>query len=170
MIPNMHKCKVRLSYLISHFMHLLETIRLGSIASWEYTRKVHTTTPAHETCSFPANYTISLSLWHFHWLIVVSRSRLHWSAFYLKTKNFNHYRHYQSNPLVFVRQSFFIMTTAKFCPFLDEVQACLTDPVFPICTLLFWLAFEFEVSPSNEGVHNGIRVEKGETNLNLYNS
>ena len=88
MIPNMHKCKARLSYLISHFMHLLETIRLGSIASWECTRKVHTTTPAHETCSFPANYTISLSLWHFHWLIVVSRSRLHWSAFYLKNKYF----------------------------------------------------------------------------------
>ena len=65
------------------------------------------------------------------------------------------------------------MTTAKFCPFLDEVQACLTDPtdpVFPICTLLLWLAFEFEVSPSNEGVHNGIRVEKEEINLNLYNS
>ena len=53
---------------------------------------------------------------------------------------------------------------------MDEVQACLTDPVFPICTLLFWFAFEFEGSPSNEGVHNGIRVEKGEANLNLYNS
>ena len=60
------------------------------------------------------------------------------------------------------------MTTAKFGPFLDEVQARLTDPVFPICTFLFWLAFEFEVSPSNEGVHNSIRVEKGETNLNKF--
>ena len=85
---SMYKPKVRLSYFISHFMHLLETIGLWSGASRKYTRKVHTTTPAHEMCSLPTNYAISSSLWYAHWLIVVSRSRLHWSAFYLKNKYF----------------------------------------------------------------------------------
>ena len=84
----MYKSKVRFSYLISHFMHFLETIGLGSRTSREYTRKVHTTAPAHKSCSLPTNYAISFSLWHFHWLVVVSRSRLHRSAFYLKYKYF----------------------------------------------------------------------------------
>ena len=69
-------------------MHFLKTIGLGSRASREYARKVHTTAPAHKSCSLPTNYAISFSLWHFHWLVVVSRSRLHWSAFYLKNKYF----------------------------------------------------------------------------------
>ena len=69
---------------------------------------------------------------------------------------FNYYQYYQSNSLLFVRYSLFIMTTAKFGPFLDQVQACLSDAVFSICALFFWLAFEFEVSPSNKGVDNSI--------------
>ena len=81
---------------------------------------------------------------------------------------FKYHRYYQSNPFVFMRWIFFIMTTAKFGPFLDKVQSCLPDTVFSICALLFWPAFEFEVSPSNEGVHNCIWVEKWETNLNIY--
>ena len=89
----MYKSKVRFSYLISHFMHFLETIGLGSRTSRKYTRKVHTTAPAHKSCSLPTNYAISFSLWHFHWLVVVSRSRLHRSAFYLK------YRYFQSLPV-----------------------------------------------------------------------
>ena len=85
----MYKSKVRFSDLISHFMHFLKTIGLGSRASRENARKVHTTAPAHKSCSLPTNNAISFSLWHFHWLVVVSRSRLHRSAFYLKYKYFH---------------------------------------------------------------------------------
>ena len=85
----MYKSKVRFSYLISHFMHFLETIGLGSRTSRKYARKVRTTTPPHKSCSLPTNNAMPLSLWHFHWLVVVSRSRLHRSAFYLKYKYFH---------------------------------------------------------------------------------
>ena len=51
------------------------------------------------------------------------------------------------------------MTTAKFGPLLDQVQACLSDAVFSICALFFGLVFELEVSPGNKGVHNSIWVE-----------
>ena len=55
----MYKSKVRFSYLISHFMHFLETIGLGSRTSRKYTRKVHATAPGHKSYFLPINYAIS---------------------------------------------------------------------------------------------------------------
>ena len=66
---------------------------------------------------------------------------------------FKNYWYYQSNPLVFMRWSFFIMTTAKFGPFfwMRSRRACRIPS--------FWV----------EGVYNSIWVSKWEANFNMFN-